>query len=449
VAVGATSRSRACPGSLGAGRAEAGPRLLAARDERALPGGGGGLDLSDGRPVADATAPRLVAADVRGLLAPVPALSRPDRVLLVRAPGRATVLVPDTAGPLVLVLPRAQAIDGTVRREDGGVPKDAIVLAWPAGTGRGLVHRALPDAEGRYAFGAVGPGRWRIEARRPGGVRQGSGPSSAATTCLPRCCARAAASKAGSSTPTSGARHAHDGRARTPRRQRRARHRGGPAPKHRHGPGEPGAATGPVASVRDRALTWPPLPPRARLPPGGPMPAPAPDDLGSAPRPAPTALAFVDVRRASTRCCSPDPLLAWDGPPPSRGRRGRERAPALVVAAATRHGRRHGPRRDVARTARGRCDPGRPGPRRPLLPGPSHPRRPRHHGRGRRSVRGVAPGAGYRVVATAAGRSAVVLGPSRCPRRVTDADVLLWRDGARPSRWWGPTGSRSPRPRSS
>jgi len=175
------------------------------------------------------------------------------------------------------------------------------------------------------------------------------------------------------------------------------------------------------------------------------MPAPAPDD----PRLRATSgadghLAFVDVPPGIYEVLLPDPLLAWDGPPP--------RLEVDAVASVRLPSwwlRRRGTVVGTARDATSRAPLADvairvvPAPDAPPFPGPRILDALVTTGAdGTFRVRGVAPGAGYRVVATAAGRSAVVLGPFTVPSaRVTDVqDVLLWRGWSAAVEVVGPDG---------
>ncbi|HVG94802.1 MAG TPA: carboxypeptidase regulatory-like domain-containing protein [Planctomycetota bacterium] len=320
----------------------------------------------DGRALLDADAPAIARSDARGRIVPLPTPSSARVRLALRRDGHEATLLPPTAGRIV-VMPKSATLTGTVARTDGPPPARAHVVATPV-EGGAFVHVVRLDERGGFQVATASPGRWRLDLRRVDGAWAVLGVATAGVALPPVTLARGALVRG----------RVMDGDARRSAAGLRLRFR-------RHDADVP-PSEAPVAEALTVAETVCAADGRfavADLPPG--------------------------VYAASLD----DGLRAWDGPPPRfeisipvpvrletwwvvrrgsvtgvvkdmRDRRPVADAQVLVVAAP-----------DAVVVEGGR------------VPAVSM----RTGGDGKFVLAGVAPGAGYRVVVQAAGRSPVVTTP--------------------------------------
>jgi uncharacterized GH25 family protein len=104
-----------------------------------------------------------------GRVSPLPRAAAP---WLVWAPGCAPVRVPPGPAPATVLLLAARATNGAVRLPGPRPPGGREVLAVPRGRSADVAHLARLDAQGRYAFPLLQAGAWDVYLRHAGGRLQ-------------------------------------------------------------------------------------------------------------------------------------------------------------------------------------------------------------------------------------------------------------------------------------
>jgi hypothetical protein len=149
------------------------PTHIGALDEQGRPVAG--AEVVEARPGADGYfvhddgAPLLAVTGSGGAVSTLPAVSHRDARVVVRAPGRAAVLLPAVDGGAAAALWPAAPLSGSLRTPEKTPAAGATVLALPVAEGADLAHRTRSDESGAFAFAHLVPGRWRLRVARADG----------------------------------------------------------------------------------------------------------------------------------------------------------------------------------------------------------------------------------------------------------------------------------------